>query len=211
MLEAQLNGYLARALERSPRARELCNSLDGRRLRVQIDGLPGALCVKVGAGAIQTTREMSDTTSADQPADVSIRGSPLGLLALAGAGASETVMRGGASVEGEDLLTQQFQELARLLRPDIEAGVGKLVGRMPAHLAAGALALLAGWSRAAWESVLRNGADYLAHESRDLVPRAEAESHFSGVEALRSELTRAEARLAKLTERVTALTSRSIA
>jgi ubiquinone biosynthesis protein UbiJ len=209
MLEAQLNGYLARALDRSPRARELCNSLDGRRLRLKIDGLPGALYVKVAGGALQARHEISDAGPADQPADVSIHASPLGLSALAGAGASETVMRGGASVEGEDSLAQQFQELARLLRPDIEAGMGKFVGRMPAHLAARAFTLLTGWARAARESVMRNSADYLAHESRDLVPRAEAEGYFSGVEALRSQVTRAEARIAQLAERLATLAERN--
>jgi ubiquinone biosynthesis protein UbiJ len=211
MLEAQLNGYLARALDRSPRARELCHLLDGRRLRVLIDGVPGALCMKVADGTLHATHERSDAATGAGAADVTIRGSPLGLLALAGAEASETVMRGSASVEGEESLAQQFQELARLLRPDIEAGMGKFVGRMPAHLAARAFTLLAGWGRAARESVMRNTADYLAHESRDLVPRAEAEGHFSGVDALRSEVARAEARIAKLAEQVTALTPRGTA
>ena len=70
------------------------------------------------------------------------------------------------------------------------------------------LALFATWGRAARESVARNAADYLAHESRDLVPRAEAEGYFSGVEALRSAVMRAEARLAQLAERLAALSVR---
>jgi ubiquinone biosynthesis protein UbiJ len=208
MLEAQLNGYLARALTRSPRARELCSSLDGRRLRVRIDGLPGALSVTVVGGALHATHEMADAGTDDQIADVTIRGSPIGLLALAGSEADEAVMRGGVSVEGEESLAQRFQQLARLLRPDIEAGVGKFVGRMPAHLATRAFTLIAGWGRAARESVMRNSADYLAHESRDLVPRAEAEGHFSGIEALRAELALIEARVDKLAQQVTDLTSR---
>jgi ubiquinone biosynthesis protein UbiJ len=208
MLAAQLNGYLARALKRSPRARELCATLDGRFLRVQVEGLPGALCVAVAHGALQATHANSNAGTADRAADVTIRGSPLGLLALAGGDASAVVMRGSAHVEGDELLAQQFQELARLLRPDIEAAVAQVVGRMPAHLGTRALTLLTNWGRAARESVARNAADYLAHESRDLVPRAEAEGHFSGVEALRSEVTRAEARVARLAERLAALTQR---
>ena len=101
-------------------------------------------------------------------------------------------------------LAEQFQELARFLRPDLEAAVGRIVGRMPAHLAARGVELLAAWGRAARESVTRNTADYLAYESRDLVPRAEAEGLFSGIESLRSEVARAEARLARLSERLAA-------
>jgi ubiquinone biosynthesis protein UbiJ len=66
---------------------------------------------------------------------------------------------------------------------------------------------LGGWGRAAGESVARNAADYFAHESRDLVPRAEAESLFASIEALRSQTTAAEARLARLVARVDAATA----
>jgi len=208
MLAAQLNAYLARALKRSPRARELCGTLDGRRLRVVVDGMPGALCVAVAGGALQATYADGDAGTADPAPDVTIRGSPLGLLALARGDASAVVMRGSAHLEGDELLAQQFQELARLLRPDIEAAVARVVGRMPAHLATRAFTLLTSWGREARESVARNAADYLAHESRDLVPRAEAEGYFSGVEALRSQLTRAEARVARLAERLAALSVR---
>jgi ubiquinone biosynthesis protein UbiJ len=207
MLAAQLNVYLARALKRSTRAQQLCVALDGRRLQLQINHVPGALCVAAANGALQATHSSSATI--DGAADVTIRGSPLGLLALTGGDASGVVMRGNASVEGDELLVQQFQELARLLRPDIEAAIGQVVGRVPAHLATRALTLLTAWARGARDSVARNATDYLAYESRDLVPRAEAEGYFSGVEALRSAVTRAEARVALLAERVGALTARS--
>ena len=204
MLTAQLNAYVARALKRSPRALELCAALDGRRLKLEIDGFPGALWVAVAHGALLATHSGSNAQTAGFAADVTVHGSPFGLLALAGGDASAVVARGGASIAGDELLAQQFQELARLLRPDLEAGMGQIVGRLPAHLATRALTLFADWGRAAHESVARNAAEYLAHESRDLVPRAEAESFFSGVEALRSEVTRAEARVARLAERLAA-------
>ena len=41
---------------------------------------------------------------------------------------------------------------------------------------------------------MRNVAEYLAHERRDLVPRAEAEDHYRNVERLRADLDRLEAR-----------------
>jgi ubiquinone biosynthesis protein UbiJ len=210
MLAAQLNVYLARALKRSPRAQQLCVALDGRRLRLHINHLPGALCVAVANGALQATHAEASAGAMDSAADVTIHGSPIGLLALAGGDASGVVMRGSASVEGDERLVQQFQELTRLLRPDIEAAMGQVVGRVPAHLATRALTLFTSWARAARDSVVRNSADYLAYESRDLVPRAEAEGYFSGVEALRSAVTRAEERAARLAERVAALNGRSI-
>ena len=209
MLAAPLNAYLANALKSSPRAQELCAALDGRRLRLEIEGIPGAFEVAARGGALEVTPPGAAGETAGGPADVTVRGTPLGLLSLATGDASDTVLRGGATVTGDERLAEQFQELARFLRPDLEAAVGRIVGRMPAHLAARGVELLAAWGRAARESVTRNTADYLAHESRDLVPRAEAEGLFSGIESLRSEVARAEARIAQLSARLAAHVERS--
>jgi ubiquinone biosynthesis protein UbiJ len=209
MFVAPLNRYLERALSRSPRARDLCTALEGRNLQLTVDGLPGSLRIAASGGALRATPVAGDAATTDAPADVTVHGSPLALLAMAGGEARGVVMGGNARVEGDELLVERFQELARLLRPDIEDAVGQIAGRVPAHLATRAFLLLADWGRAAGESVLRNASDYLAHESRDLVPRAEAEGYFQGVEGLRSAVTRAELRLAQLDERLSALAARS--
>jgi ubiquinone biosynthesis accessory factor UbiJ len=201
MFIGPLNSYLARALERSPRAQELCAALAGRRLRLQIIGLPEALCITAAAGSLQLAR----APDAAAAADLRVSGSPLALLALAGAGGDEALARSELSVDGDERLARQFQELARLLRPDLEAALGHFVGRIPSHLAARALDALASWSRAAGTSLARNAADYLAHESRDLVPRAEAEGFLGGVETLRAGLARVELRAARLAESVARL------
>ena len=51
-----------------------------------------------------------------------------------------------------------------------------------------------GFGRRAVETGVRNVAEYLAHERGDLVPRAEAEDFYRGVERLREDLDRLEAR-----------------
>jgi ubiquinone biosynthesis protein UbiJ len=203
MLASQVNDYLARALKRSPRALELCAQLDGRALKLAVSGLDVAVVVTAATGALRLSG------GAAGAADVTVSGSPVALLALAGGEVEAAIARGTVSISGDERLAQQFRELARLLRPDLEGALGGVLGRIPAHLATRALGSLAAWSRAARDSVLRNGADYLAHESRDLVPRAEAEGFLSGVEALRARLTRAEARAAGLAAQLERLPPRS--
>ena len=57
------------------------------------------------------------------------------------------------------------------------------------------------WTRtAAWTS-LRNVAEYLAHESGDLVSRPESEHYLRGVEQVREQLDRIDARLGLLEQR----------
>jgi ubiquinone biosynthesis protein UbiJ len=209
MFEAQINSYLARALERSPRARELCHALEGRRIRFEISGLPAPLALSATGGALHFARadtaagvDAAAAASANATADVTVTGSPLALLALARGDTDAAFGHSGAGMSGDEQVARQFQELARLLRPDPEAAAGALIGRIPAHLATRALGAVADWGRAAGASLARNGADYLAHESRDLVPRAEAEQFLGGVEALRAQLTASEARLARLAARL---------
>jgi ubiquinone biosynthesis accessory factor UbiJ len=195
MLNDFITRALGRALEASPRAGELCARLDGRSLQVNISGLPACFVVTANAGALRLSL---GSTAAAAGADVTVHGSPLALLALAQGEADAAVARGTIAISGDAGVARQFQELARLLRPDLESLLQHLAGRVPAHLATRALGALGAWSRAARESLLRSAAEYLAHEQRDLVPRAEAEGFLGGVESLRTQLTRAEQRLAGL-------------
>ncbi|HEX9472857.1 MAG TPA: SCP2 sterol-binding domain-containing protein [Steroidobacteraceae bacterium] len=196
MFAAPLTGMLDRGLAASPRARALCLALEGRRLKIGATGLPVQLLLTASAGSLQCA---SVQAGDEQPAaDVTVSGSPLALLALAGGDSDAALASAGLSSSGDEALAQQFLELARLLRPNFESLLGGALGRMNAHLAVRAFAQVKDWGRAAGASLLRNSAEYLAHESRDLVSRAEAEGFLGGVEALRAQLQRAEARAATL-------------
>src|SRR5205823_7833663 len=77
----------------------------------------------------QTLSVMRD----DAPADATLTGGPLSLLALAGESADAVLQRGEVAISGDAELAQQFRELARLLRPDLEEEVSLLLGDVPAH------------------------------------------------------------------------------
>ena len=204
--ERAFSSYVERALADSPRARELCRALAGRTLLMVISGIDLQIQVVVGEQRLQlrrVTNGAADATAVDTAAaDVTLRGTPLAFLAALGGNVEQLVAGRRLLMSGDEQLAPQFQELARLLHPGLEAGLAKFVGRVPAHLATRALAALQHWGRAAGRSLLDNSADYLAHESRDLVPRAEAEQFLSGVEALRQSVARAEARVAQLDQRL---------
>jgi ubiquinone biosynthesis accessory factor UbiJ len=198
-LERAIDSYLERALGDSPRARELCRELSARRLNVAITGT-GVVVVAIVAGEALQLRRAS---AADDGADVTLRGTPLALVAAALSDPQQLIAEGRLTLAGDEQLARRFQELARLLRPGLEAGLAKFIGRIPAHLATRGALAVQHWTRAAARSFLDNGADYLAHESRDLVPRAEAEPFLGGVAALRQRLARAETRVAELAARLT--------
>jgi len=192
-LQRLLQKIVARARSESTRCEQLLTALRGRTLAIEVLGTPLSFVVNCDGESL--------TISAAVDAAARIVGAPLSLLALNGPHAQAVLQRGDARIEGDVEIAQQYQELARLLRADLEQLLGEFIGRTPAHLAARALRGALAWSRdAAWTQVL-NVSEYLAHESADLVSRAEAEHFLRGVEQLREQLDRAEARLAHLEQR----------
>ena len=130
-----------------------------------------------------------------------ISGTPLSLLALTRSDPQAVISRGDVRIDGDGGIAQQFRELALLLRPDLEQALSAVVGRSAAHVVLRGLRGVDAWTRAtAWTSV-QNVAEYLAHERRDLVSRAESEHFLRGVDELREQLDRIAARTAHLEQK----------
>jgi ubiquinone biosynthesis accessory factor UbiJ len=194
MIGRLLDRAVARATLDSPRAAALIASLQGRRLAIRISGSPWSSVVESTGSTLKACR-VTDAGTADKPADATITGAPLSLLALAGADAQSVIQRGDVRIEGDAEIAQQFRELGRLLRPDLEAILAGVLGRSGAHIAMQSLRAATDWTRAAAWTQIRNVSEYLAHERGDLVPRTEAEHYLSGVDQLREQLDRIDARL----------------
>ena len=193
MLSATLDNLVNRGLPRSPRARALCAELTGKSLAIDIAGVTR---LRVACNGVTLTVNR-DTA----PAEATLSGGPVSLVALLGAAPDAVLQRGDVTVAGDAELAQKFRELARLLTPDLEEELSLVVGDVPAHqlgrLARAALA----FGRHAGRTTLENLAEYLGHERADLVPRNEGEQFLHGVEAVREGVDRLEARLELLARR----------
>lgn len=222
MLTGIVENLLNRNLGASPRARELCAALRGRRLVIVMSGTPMRIAVESAGDSLRVMRAGANAAagaavaSGDAPAgtasdatagefDVEVVGTPVNLLALAGSEPEALLQRGAITMRGDVDLAQRYRELALLLKPDLEEELSRFLGDAPAHqlmrLAMGAV----GFGRRAASTATLNAAEYLAHETRDLVPRAEAEVFLSGVDRLREDVDRSEARLALLEQRLAAV------
>lgn len=189
MLTQAIENLLNRNLPRSPRAGELAAALHGKTVRIEARGLGWVVLVESLGSSLRLTK-----TTGDRPPDAEISGSLMNLAALAGPHPEEVIRRGDVSIRGDAEIAQKFRELAMLLKPDVEEELSRLIGDTPAHQALRFVRGLAGAGRRAATTSVRNAAEYLAHESRDLVPRAEAEDFYRGVERLREDLDRLDAR-----------------
>jgi ubiquinone biosynthesis accessory factor UbiJ len=194
MLTATLENVLNRGLPRSPRAQQLCAELAGRRVAVAIAGSPRQVLVESTGLSLKLS-----AVEAGVAADATISGGPFSLLALSGAAPEAVLQRGDVRIDGDAELAQKFRELALLLRPDLEDELSVVVGDVPAHQLGRFARAAFGWTRKAAATTVRNAAEYLAHERRDLVPRSEAEQFLHGVDTLREDVDRLAVRIDLLT------------
>ena len=195
MLTATIENVLNRGLPRSPRAQELCAELAGRRIAIEAPAMARLL--------VESTGNSLRITRGSLPADAEVIGGPLSLLALGGSAADAPLAR-EVEVRGDAELAQKFRELARLLRPDPEEELSLFIGDVAAHrlgrLARGAL----GWTRDATATLLQDVGEYFSHERGHLVSREEGEEFLRGVDALREDVDRLDARLELLKQRLAA-------
>jgi ubiquinone biosynthesis protein UbiJ len=203
MLTSTLENVLNRGLPRSPRAQQLCAELAGRRVAIVIvPALAGSSHVLVeSTGDSLKLSAVAAGMLEGAPPDATISGGPLGLLALSGATPEAVLQRGDVRIEGDAELAQKFRELALLLRPDLEEELSLVLGDVPAHQLGRFARAAFGWTQKAAATTVRNVAEYLGHERRDLVPRSEAEQFLQGVDTLREDVDRLAARIDLLTRR----------
>ena len=194
MFTSTIENVLNRGLPRSPRARQLCRELQGHRVGVDVSGFT-RLVVESTGETLQIARDASAVAEAE------ISGGPLSLLALAGESPEAVLQRGDVQIRGDVELAQKFRELALLLRPDIEEEVSKVLGDVPAHHLGRVARAAFGWTRNAASTSVQNVAEYFAHERQHLVPRAEADQLLKGVDTLRENVDRLQARIELLTRK----------
>ncbi len=167
MLSATLDNLLNRGLPRSPRARQLCAELEGKSVAIEIRDITRLRMTSTGQ-TLTVTRD-------EAPADATLAGGPLSLLALAGESPDAVLQRG--------------------VRPDLEEELSLLLGDVPAHQLGRLARLTLDWSCKAASTTLTNLAEYLGHERADLVPRNEGEQFLRGVDAVREGVDRLAARI----------------
>lgn len=199
MLTEAFENLLNRNLRDSPRARELCTALKGRRMIVIMDGTP----LRVAVESLGTSLRFSTGPDGDAAApEATVRGTPVNLLALAGSEPEAIIRRGDVTINGDAELVQRYRDLLKLLRPDVEHELARFTGDSVARSVSQVAASVLGFGERFATTAVRNTAEYFAHESRDLVPHAEAHQFLTGVDGLREQADRFEARLAALETRL---------
>lgn len=187
-----LQDALNRALALDPDTRAQLGRLDGRALRVAFTHTPIALRLQVSGDTLQVG-----------PADAGdsalrVAASPGSLLALVLRRGDDAPALGKMEIAGDAELARRLEKLASGYRPDVEAVFARVFGDVIGVQLAQAFSAALRHLRERGEALLRDGAEYLREESRDLVAPGEMETFLDEVDLLRERGERLEARLSRL-------------
>ena len=192
MILDRLEAALNRNVVDSRKAKSLARQLDGKVMSLVAQGTPFAIHFKVNDGRFALASRH------EGPADATLSGTPLSLLALAGPAAEDSLRGASVRIEGDDEIAQKFRELLGLAQPDAEEELARVIGDVAARQVANAARGFIDWGRKASAAFATNVAEYLQEEGRDVPVRLEIEEFLESVDHLREATDRLEARIARL-------------
>ncbi len=194
-----LTTLLNRSLHASTPGREQLSALVGHSFAVKI-GHDNPALFTLRFDALASGLQLS---ASDAPADATLTGTPLGLVAMLAGRKTGRLMASGVHISGSAEIATAFEALLRHASPDAEAELARVIGDHAAHATATTARQAFAWSRQAMRSLTRQTHEYLTEESRDLVSKAELDQFLTAVDQLREDVDRISARLARVSTRLT--------
>lgn len=193
LLEAALN----RALALDAATHDRVAALDGRRIGIVLRGTPLALTITVRDGRLGVGPHWL------APSDLELRAGPGSLLAFALRRGDEAALPPGrVDISGDAELARRIETLLRGFAPDVEEAFARTFGDVAGVPLARALRDAFTWSRDSAQAFVRDGADFLRDDTRDLIAPAEMDAFLDDIDALRERVERLGARLGRVGARM---------
>jgi len=192
---APLASVLNRNIAQSSAARALCRRLEGKVLSVRFANTPFGISFRSDG------ERMTLDTEVPEVANATLTGSPFSLMQLASPKPEAALRSGAVHIEGDAEVAQTFSELLKHARPDLEEELSRVIGDVAAHQVGNVARSALSFGKRAADTLAQNVSEYLTEEGRDLPTRTEADEFIAGVDKLRDDVERLEARLAQLERR----------
>jgi ubiquinone biosynthesis protein UbiJ len=194
-LLATVERLLNRHIAESTAATRRLATLEGRSFAVTVVGPDIRFVLGVRDGRV------SVRASADELADATLRGTPLALLGLLEKTSLSRLRTQDVELAGNVHVAEEFAEMLRYARPDLEGELAGWIGDIAAHEVGAAVRAVRAWAARAQRALEADLADYVQHERAILPAALEARAFYADVERLRDDVERAEQRLGKLARR----------
>ena len=190
---AVLEQVLNAALALDPGTGARLSRLEGKLIAIELRGTGITLTLQPTTEG--KLRLMGDY---DGEVDTTLRGAPFAMLRMSTGRTGEGMFSGDVEIDGDVELGQQIQRVFEKLDIDWEEHLSQLTGDIVAHQFGNAVRGLFAWGERSAEHLGRDTADYLQEENDTLPVDWEVEEFIKGVDTLRSDVDRIEARVKRL-------------
>jgi len=188
-LETMLNGYL----RLDPVTVARLDELSGKVVGIELKGLGMRFYVLPQSGRVCLYQHY-----AGDP-DTLLQGTPLALLRMGSTREPSRVLFGGeVKISGDVALGQRFKAILDDMEVDWEEQLSRLTGDIVAHQLGSLVRGALGWVRRERRVLAADLSEYLREEARLLPTRDEVDELLDGVDTLRADTDRLEARVRRL-------------
>jgi ubiquinone biosynthesis protein UbiJ len=193
---AALEGLINRLLALDPEGAGALGKIQGRILRIELDGIGIAVTLVPEANALRLFGRYAATP------DCIVRATPAALLTMALAERREDqVFSGSVSIEGDNGLAQAIGEIIKGLDIDWEEQLSTLTGDALAHGIGDQVRATGRWAERSRRVLTSDLREYLIEEGRFVPSESELREFIDGVDELRDDVARIEARIQRLASR----------
>lgn len=194
-LLAAAEALINRLLELDPEGAAGLAKVQGRVLRVELIGLGVHLHIVPEAAALRLFGDY------DAEPDCVVRATPAALLGMALAEHREDeVFSGAVKIEGDNGLAQIIGDLIKGLDIDWEEQLSTFLGDTLAHRIGNQARAGQRWTERTGETLHNDLREYLIEEGRFIPSEIEMNGFLSGVDRLRDDVARLEARIDRLAQ-----------
>ena len=165
---------------------------EGKVIAMELEGTTLTLYCLPGADGINIM------TLYEGPVDTTLSGRPYAMLRLATGDSKKVLFAGDVTIRGDVELGQRFKQSLDKLDIDWEEHLATLTNDVIAHKVGYFVREVSSWLNNAGERLGRDGAEYLQQEVYTTPTRDDVEGFYRGVETLRDDVARLEARLQQL-------------
>ena len=191
-----LESALNHALSLDAETRDALGALDGRAIGIEFKGTGLAMRLAVDGQRLVVGPAFAGDSQ------LRVKATPASLLGLAFArlrGDGETAIPPGqVEIAGDAELARRLERLATRFEPDIDEVFARAFGDVIGFQVARGFRRAIGLARRSASALVRDTADYLVEERRDLIAKPEMEQFLDEVDELRERADRFEARFRRL-------------
>jgi ubiquinone biosynthesis protein UbiJ len=196
-LLASAEALLNRLLALDPEGAARLAAIQGRVLRVELTGFGTRIHL------VPTEQGLMLYGRYDAEPDCTVRGTPAALLRMAVSEHREDqVFAGAIRIDGDNGVAQTLGEVLKGLDIDWEEQVSRLLGDTLAHRIGVQTRSAGRWASRSGEVLTRDLREYLIEEGRLLPGDDDMRAFLDGVDTLRDDVERLEARVERLVDRL---------